>query len=63
MNFITKEESALIHNKLIEGLSKYEYGMASIYSRYLRDINQPMTNEALIGMLNYNPRRLNSSWE
>ena len=60
---ITKEESALIHNKLIEDLSQYEYGIASIHSRHLKDIKKSVSNEALIAMLKYNPGRVNSSWE
>lgn len=60
---VTREQSALIHNKLIEDLSQYEYGIASIHSRHLKDINKSVSNEALIAMLKYNPGRVNSSWE
>lgn len=60
---LSKEQSALIHNKLIEDLSQYEYGIASIHSRKLKDIDQSVTSAALLAMLKNNPGRVSSSWE
>lgn len=60
---LSKEQSALIHNKLIEDLSQYDYGIASIHSRKLRNIEQSITRAALLSMLKNNPGRVSSSWE
>lgn len=62
-NSLSKEQSALIHNKLIEDLSQYDYGIASIHSRKLKNIDQSVTSAALLAMLKNNPGRVSSSWE
>ncbi|CCD26775.1 Mrx12p NDAI_0I02060 [Naumovozyma dairenensis CBS 421] len=52
-----------IHNKLIEELAKYEFGIATIHSKFLETLGKPLTTEAFIEIIKNNPGRVNSSWE
>lgn len=57
------DQTAKIHNHLIENLTKFEYGIATLHSKKLDKLNKPITIQALSQMLEHNPGRVNSSWE
>ncbi|CCF60189.1 hypothetical protein KAFR_0J01220 [Kazachstania africana CBS 2517] len=60
---ITSDEAAGIHNKMIEELSRYNYGIATIHSEKLGDISRKITLNALIELIRNNPGRVKTSWE
>lgn len=60
---LNSDQTANIHNHLIEHLTNFEYGIATLHSQKLDALNKPVTIQALSQMLKYNPGRVSSSWE
>lgn len=60
---ISREEMSSMHNKLIEELSKYEYGISTLHAKKLVDIGQPLSSKSVIEIIKNNPGRVSSSWE
>lgn len=60
---ISREEMSSMHNKLIEELSKYEYGISTLHAKKLVDIGQPLSNKSVVEIIKNNPGRVSTSWE
>ncbi|SMN18606.1 similar to Saccharomyces cerevisiae YJR003C Putative protein of unknown function [Maudiozyma saulgeensis] len=59
----TEQEASVVHNKIIEELTKYNFGIATIQSRILNELKQKLSTEALLQLIEHNPGRIKSSWE
>ena len=62
LKFNDKEASS-VHNKLIEELTKHNFGIATIQSKILKELKQELTLDALLQVIKYNPGRIKSSWD
>ncbi|CCC69865.1 hypothetical protein NCAS_0D02840 [Naumovozyma castellii] len=60
---LPKEQHSVIHNKIIEELTKYDFGIATMHSKQLKKINQPLSINSFIEIIKNNPGRVSSSWE
>ncbi|KAG0671354.1 hypothetical protein C6P45_000808 [Maudiozyma exigua] len=56
------QEASIVHNKLIEELTKHNFGIATIQSKILKELKQELTLDALLQIIKYNPGRIKSSW-
>ena len=59
----TEQEASVVHNKIIEELTKYNFGIATIQSQLLKELKQKLSIEALLQLIEHNPGRINSSWD
>ncbi|CCK73034.1 Mrx12p KNAG_0M01810 [Huiozyma naganishii CBS 8797] len=57
------KQQGFIHNAMIEQLAGHDYSIATIHSKKLQEINEPLTSKALLEVIKNNPGRVNSSWE
>lgn len=60
---IPDEEASAIHNKLIEELSRYEYGISQIHAKKLQELGRPLSSKSVLEIVKNNPGRVFSSWE
>ena len=56
------QEASIVHNKLIEELTRHNFGIATIQSKILKELKQKLTLDALLQVIKYNPGRIKSSW-
>lgn len=59
----SKQEAAVVHNKLIEELTQHSFGVATIHSKILKELDEKISMEALLEIVKHNPGRITSSWE
>lgn len=59
----TNKEQAAVHNKLIEELTKHNFGIATIHSQLLKELGHPLSSNAFTELVKYNPGRIKSSWD
>ena len=60
---IPREDAAMVHNIMIENLSDLDYGVATIHSNNLRDLDLKPSLAAIKKIIKNNPGRVQSSWE
>ena len=60
---LSNEQAASIHNRLIEELTRYNYGVAATQLPNLKRIGWNPTTKALHEMIVHNPGRVQSSWD
>lgn len=60
---LKSEQLIPIHNKMIEELSKYEYGVSTVHAKRLEQIGGQLSKKATIEIIRNNPSRVNDSWE
>ncbi|KAH3899231.1 uncharacterized protein SCODWIG_02611 [Saccharomycodes ludwigii] len=57
------KEKSLIYNDLIENLTSYDYSVATVGSKALHELNQPLSLKSIDQIIQFNPGRSMSSWE
>lgn len=60
---VPKKDAAMVHNMMIENLSDLDYGVATIHSNNLRDLDLKPSLPAIKQIIRNNPGRVQSSWE
>lgn len=60
---ISEDEKSLIHNTLIEKLTKYEYGISTLHTKKLKELGRSPTYKSIIEIIRNNPGRVADSWE
>lgn len=60
---IPVSEKGILHNMIIEGMTKHDYSIVMRHANRLVKSNQKLSTEALIEMILHNPGRVSSSWE
>ncbi|CAI4929507.1 BEM_HP_G0139930.mRNA.1.CDS.1 [Saccharomyces cerevisiae] len=60
---VPKKDAAMVHNMMIENLSDLDYGVATIHSNNLRDLDLKPSLPATKQIIRNNPGRVQSSWE
>ena len=63
INTVSDEEASAIHNKLIEELSRFEYGISQIHAKKLLEMGKPLSNKSVLEIVRNNPGRVSTSWE
>lgn len=60
---MSKKEASLIHNSLIQKLSKFEYGISTLHSKELQKIGESPNYNSIKEIIRNNPGRVLDSWE
>lgn len=60
---LSNEDASAIHNRLIEELCQYEYGISQIHIKKLRELGQPLSSNSILEIVKNNPGRVCTSWE
>lgn len=60
---LSSEQAVSIHNKMIEELSKYEYGISTVHTKKLEQIGGKLSEKSLLEIIKNNPSRVYDSWE
>ncbi|GAV52428.1 hypothetical protein ZYGR_0AG04190 [Zygosaccharomyces rouxii] len=57
------EEIIPIHNKMIEELSRYEYGISTVHAKKLEQIGGKLSEKSILEIIRNNPGRVHDTWE
>lgn len=60
---IAADQISMIHNKLIEELSPYEYGISTLHAKKLEQSGAELSEKSLLQIIKNNPGRVHDSWE
>lgn len=60
---VKKDQISLIHNRLIEELSQYEYGISTVHAKKLKQIGGKLSKKSVVEIIKNNPGRVHDSWE
>ncbi|CAR26448.1 hypothetical protein ZYGR_0H02580 [Zygosaccharomyces rouxii] len=60
---LNTEQVIPIHNKMIEELSRYEYGISTVHAKKLEQIGGQLSEKSLLEIIRNNPGRVHDSWE
>lgn len=57
------DQISTIHNRLIEELSPYEYGISTVHAKKLEQSGAELSEKSLLQIIKNNPGRVHDSWE